>query len=104
MTGPQVHPTWQILTLHYLALRTRPSDEPPAVTFASLPAGKTYAVVYENRVNRRLCAGVGKDGSALRARRPRFKPGRSTGATWPSRSTFFPAFHSALSGMPVIRN
>ena len=65
--GADVHPTWQVLTLHYLALRARPSSQSPAVTFASLPAGKTYAMVYENRVNRRLCAGVGKDRLTLLA-------------------------------------
>jgi hypothetical protein len=65
--GADVHPTWQVLTLRYLALRTRPASQLPAVTFASLPAGKTYAMVYENRVNCRLCAGVGKDRRTLLA-------------------------------------
>jgi hypothetical protein len=59
--GKKVQPTWQILALHYLAIRARPPDYPPEVTFASLPGGKVYAGVYEQRVNRRLCAGVGKD-------------------------------------------
>ena len=65
--GGKVHPTWQILALHYLAVRTRPAAQPPTVTFASLASGKTYARVYENRVNRRLCAGVGRQATGLRA-------------------------------------
>jgi hypothetical protein len=51
--------------LHYLAVRARPSPLPPSVTFASLPSGKAYSVVYENRVNRRLCGTVGQDADRL---------------------------------------
>jgi hypothetical protein len=65
--GAKVHPTWQILTLHYLAIRTQLAEHPPEVTFASFPSARTYAVVYEKRVNRRLCAGVGKTAERLRS-------------------------------------
>jgi len=65
--GGKVHPIWQILALHYLAVRARPAAQPPTVTFASLASGKTYAGVYVNRVNRRLCAVVGQRTDALRA-------------------------------------
>jgi hypothetical protein len=63
--GAKVKPTWQILALHYLAVRAQPAEQPPEVTFASFPAARTYAVVYEQRVNRRLCAGVGKNAERL---------------------------------------
>jgi len=65
--GEPARPTWQILALHYLDLRTRPIALPPQVTFASLPEAKVYAVVYENRVNRRLCATVGRDAASLKS-------------------------------------
>ena len=65
--GGEVRQTWQILTLHYLAVRTRPTVHLPGVTFASLPSARVYASVYENRVNRRLCASVAKDVAALQA-------------------------------------
>ena len=64
--GP-VRPAWQILTLHYLAVRSRPPAGPPEITFASLPSARVYASVYENRVNRRLCATVGKDAGLLQS-------------------------------------
>ena len=65
--GTDVHPTWRVLTLHYLAVRMRPVAQPPQVTFASFPSAHTYAVVYENRVNRRLCATAGRDVTTLRS-------------------------------------
>ena len=65
--GGTARPAWQILALHYLALRTRPLARPPEVTFASLPSARVYAGVYENRVNRRLCAHVGNSVQLLRA-------------------------------------
>ena len=63
--GEDVRPMWQILALHYLAGRNRPQDRPPETTFANLPAGRTYAGVYANRVNRRLCATAGRDRQSL---------------------------------------
>jgi hypothetical protein len=63
----KVRPTWQILILHYLAIRTRPMARPPEVTFASLPSARAYAGVYENRVNRRLCGRAGRDVRSLQA-------------------------------------
>jgi hypothetical protein len=63
--GAEVRPTWCVLALHYLAVQTRPEPQLPAVTFASLPSARTYATVYENRVNRRLCATAGRDATAL---------------------------------------
>jgi hypothetical protein len=65
--GGEIRPTWQILTLHYLAVRTRPSAQPPEVTFASLPSARVYASVYEQRVNRRLCGQVGNNFQSLRS-------------------------------------
>ena len=65
--GGTVRPAWRILALHYLALRTRPLARPPEVTFASLPSARVYAGVYENRVNRRLCAQVGRNVQSLRS-------------------------------------
>lgn len=56
-----VRPEWQILTLHYLAVRSQPMARSPEITFASLPSARAYASVYENRVNRRLCAAIGHD-------------------------------------------
>jgi hypothetical protein len=61
-----VRPTWQILTLHYLATRIRPVPQLLEATFASLPSARAYARVYQNRVNRRLCATVGNDVHRLR--------------------------------------
>lgn len=43
-------PWWQILTLHYLSATSRPGERPPEVTFASLPEGRGYASVYQQRV------------------------------------------------------
>lgn len=63
--GCEIQLMGQVLTLHYLALRTQPLCQTPTVTFASLKGGQTYATVYENRVNRRLCAGVGRDRRTL---------------------------------------
>ena len=56
-----VRPTWQLLVLHYLSIRARPDAQPLTATFASFPATRAYASVYEARVNRRLCATVGRD-------------------------------------------
>jgi hypothetical protein len=63
--GRPVRATWQLLVLHYLAVPTRPGPRRPEVTFASLPAARVYASVYEQRVNRRLCAGVGRHAHLL---------------------------------------
>jgi len=56
---------WRILTLHYLAIASRPADEPPAVTFAALAAGRAYAPVYQHRVIGRLCGTVGRRRQSL---------------------------------------
>jgi hypothetical protein len=64
--GEAVSAWWQVLTLHYLSVCGRPADEPPAVTFAELPGGRTYAPVYQQRVIGRLCATVGRSGETLR--------------------------------------
>lgn len=58
-------PWWQILTLHYLSATSRPGERPPEVTFASLPEGRGYASVYQQRVIERLCRTVGLDGETL---------------------------------------
>jgi hypothetical protein len=63
--GEPVLPTWRILALHYLAVQLRPTAQPPQITFSGLPSARTYATVYEARVNRRLCAGVGRDTETL---------------------------------------
>jgi hypothetical protein len=65
--GQGVRSGWRILVLHYLDVRTRPPAYPPAATFASFPSARTYASVYENRVNGRLCATVGRDLDTLRS-------------------------------------
>ena len=57
---------WRVLVLHYLDVRIQPPAQPPEVTFASFPSARTYASVYEKRVNGRLCATVGKDLDTLR--------------------------------------
>jgi len=59
--GHPVRPAWRLLVLHYLAVRDRPHPAPPAITFADLPAARTYAKVYRQRVNHRLCATAGRD-------------------------------------------
>ncbi|MFV2066412.1 MAG: DUF3786 domain-containing protein [Pirellulales bacterium] len=64
--GQSIRSGWRILVLHYLDVRTRPRAQPTDATFASFPSARTYASVYENRVNGRLCATVGKDLDTLR--------------------------------------
>jgi hypothetical protein len=63
--GRAVSPWWRILTLHYLAVSTRPESQEPTVAFADLPGGRAYASVYQQRVIERLCRTVGRDGQAL---------------------------------------
>jgi hypothetical protein len=53
--------------LHYLAIDSRPEALGPEVTFADLPAARTYARVYHQRVIARLCATAGRDEKHLRA-------------------------------------
>ena len=65
--GGDVRPQWRILVLHYLACRTRPAAGEAEVTFADLPGGRVYAVNYDARVIRRLCATAGKDAETLAA-------------------------------------
>ena len=65
--GSPVRPWWQIIVLHYLAVRLRPELGEPELTFAHLPDGRVYAVNYEARVIRRLCATAGRDADTLRA-------------------------------------
>ena len=62
-----VGPQWQVLVLHYLAIREQPADRTPTITFAELPGARTYAKVYRQRVNVRLCATAGQDADGLRA-------------------------------------
>jgi len=63
--GRPAGPWWRILTLHYLAVASRPPDEPPAVTFAELASGRAYAPVYQQRVIGRLCRTAGRDRDSL---------------------------------------
>ncbi|MGA2059150.1 MAG: DUF3786 domain-containing protein [Thermoguttaceae bacterium] len=65
--GREVGPVWRILLLHYLAIDSRPEALGPEVTFADLPAARTYARVYHQRVIARLCATAGRDEKHLRA-------------------------------------
>lgn len=65
--GREVGPPWTILALHYLATGSRPEKRPPEVTFADLPAARSYAGIYHGRVIGRLCATVGRDAERLRA-------------------------------------
>jgi hypothetical protein len=65
--GSPVRPACQIIVLHYLGLRQRPELGEPELTFAHLPDGRVYAVNYEARVIRRLCATSGRDADTLRA-------------------------------------
>ncbi len=64
--GREVGPWWRILVLHYLAVAAAPERRVPAITFANLPSGRTYAGVYDQRVNGRLCATIGRDAETLR--------------------------------------
>jgi hypothetical protein len=64
--GREVGPFWRILLLHYLAIDSRPETLGPEVTFADLPAARTYARVYHQRVIARLCASAGRDEKRLR--------------------------------------
>ncbi|MDY6914247.1 MAG: DUF3786 domain-containing protein [Planctomycetota bacterium] len=64
--GQAVGRWWRILTLHYLAVSSRPPDRPPAVTFADLPAGRAYGEVYRQRVIEQLVRKVGPDTESLR--------------------------------------
>jgi len=65
--GREVGPHWRILALHYLALRSQPPVQPPEVTFADLPAARSYAEIYRQRTTARLCATAGRDLEGLRA-------------------------------------
>jgi hypothetical protein len=65
--GSPVRPACQIIVLHYLGVRRRPEPGEPELTFAHLPDGLVYAVNYEARVIRRLCATAGRDADTLRA-------------------------------------
>ncbi|KKK85429.1 hypothetical protein LCGC14_2773370, partial [marine sediment metagenome] len=70
VTGPEgreVSRWWRILTMHYLAVGVRPDRLDPSITFASLPSGRTYSTVYDQRVIGRLCATVGREEHTLRA-------------------------------------
>ena len=57
--GKPVSPFWRVLTLHYLTVRGRPAESVPAVSFAELPGGRSYAPVYRGRVIERICRTVG---------------------------------------------
>jgi hypothetical protein len=65
--GRPVGPQWSILVLHYLAIRTRPEQLPPQVTFADLPTARSYAGVYQGRVIARLCGTAGRTAEKLTA-------------------------------------
>jgi hypothetical protein len=65
--GYEAGPVWRILLLHYLAITLRPESLEPEVTFADLPAARTYARVYHQRVIARLCATAGRDEKSLQA-------------------------------------
>ncbi|MHC4717325.1 MAG: DUF3786 domain-containing protein [Planctomycetota bacterium] len=65
--GEEVRPPWRILVLHYLCCRSRPRVGELDVTFADLPGGRVYAVNYDARVIRRLCATVGREAGTLTA-------------------------------------
>ena len=65
--GSEVGPAWRILALHYLAVRGRPEQRPPEVTFADIPTARSYAEVYRRRTTLRLCAGVGRSLAELQA-------------------------------------
>ncbi len=64
--GQSVRSGWRVLVLHYLDVRIQPPVQPPEVTFGGFPSAHTYASVYAQRVNGRLCATVGKDLDTLR--------------------------------------
>lgn len=65
--GREVGPHWGILALHYLAVRSRPGEQAPRITFADLGTARSYAGVYHQRVIARLCATAGRDAETLRA-------------------------------------
>lgn len=65
--GGDVQPAWRILTLHYLDVRCKPPADKPEITFADLPAARSYAKVYQGRVIGRLCATAGRDLATLSA-------------------------------------
>jgi hypothetical protein len=65
--GQGVGPHWTILTLHYLAIVSRPEQQAPEVTFGDLATARSYAGVYQGRVIARLCATVGGDAKRLGA-------------------------------------
>ena len=67
VSGREVSPSWRILVLHYLDIRSRVSPSQPGMTFADLPAARAYAKVYQGRVIGRLCATAGRDLTTLRA-------------------------------------
>lgn len=62
----QISPQWRLLVLHYLAIMEQPACRTPTITFAELPGARTYADVYRQRVNVRLCATAGRDADSFR--------------------------------------
>ncbi|MCY2929630.1 MAG: DUF3786 domain-containing protein [Planctomycetota bacterium] len=67
LSGLALAPAWQVVALHYLAVTARPAPCTPEITFGDLPGGLTYASVYRQRVNGRLCATAGRDAATLKA-------------------------------------
>ena len=66
LAGEPVGPAWRILALHYLAITRQPERRVPDTTFADLSAARSYASVYQGRVNSRLCFTAGRDEQSLR--------------------------------------
>lgn len=60
-SGREVGAAWRILTLHYLAVATRPDLLSPSVTFDDLATARSYGGVYRQRVIARLCATAGQN-------------------------------------------
>lgn len=62
----EISPVWRILSLHYLAVHSQTERLDPEVVFSDLPAARTYAKVYHQRVIARLCATAGRDAEKFR--------------------------------------
>ena len=81
--GRPVGPHWAILTLHYLGITSRPERLIPEVTFADLPAARSYAEVYRAQDGGPLVrhGRPGRGEAADRGNRP-WRAGGGCGRRW----------------------
>ena len=94
--GEAVGPKWQVLVLHYLAVRARPADDSREVAFEDLASGRAYAPVYRNRVIGRLCAACGRDRESMLAAADRVGAGAVDTGSIAAEAQVFPRVRARL--------